>query len=526
MSLTNLQHSSSAAQWKRVGIKAHHGINLPLSSLHTQNSCGIGEFLDLLPLIDWCESIGMDVIQLLPINDSGHDPSPYNASSSCALNPLYLSLHALPYLEEYPHLREELATFLPLNALPRVDYGEVLKKKMAWLRVYFEKTSASHIKSPAFLKFVTDNPWVEPYALFKTLRERFQYDSWFEWPVELRSPETKEYTLLIKEEWEELCFYVLLQHLCYLQMRTVYEHAGENGVLLMGDIPILISPDSVDVWHEPHLFDLTLQAGAPPDFYIPEGQNWGFPLFKWDEMKKDHYAWWKRRLSWASNFYNLYRIDHAVGFFRIWGVPKGETPREGQFVPEDEALWGPLGKHLLEMMLNSAPMLPIAEDLGTIPPVTHTILGELGICGTKVLRWEKDKDKNSSFIPLQDYPEVSLTTVSTHDTETLSLWWRDTPEEAKAYARFKNWNYTPELTREQRRQILWDSHHTKSLFHVNLLQEYLAAFPELVWPNPEEERINIPGKVLPSNWTYRFRPSVEEIAGHADFARFMREIHA
>jgi 4-alpha-glucanotransferase len=175
-------------------------------------------------------------------------------------------------------------------------------------------------------------------------------------------------------------------------------------------------------------------------------------------------------------------------------------------------------------MLNASPMLPIAEDLGTVPLAVRRTLMELGICGTKVMRWERHWDQDGAFIPIQNYPELSMTCVSTHDSETLQIWWKERKDEAEKYAQFKGWEYTPELLNPQRKHILWDSHHTTSLFHINLLQEYFAIFPELVWSDPQDERINIPGKILPTNWTYRFRPSVEEFTTHADLESAMKGI--
>jgi 4-alpha-glucanotransferase len=152
--------------------------------------------------------------------------------------------------------------------------------------------------------------------------------------------------------------------------------------------------------------------------------------------------------------------------------------------------------------------------LGSVPSSVRTTLAELGICGTKVIRWERRYEQDGSFIPFSDYPKLSLTTVSTHDSDTLQLWWQNSPDEAKAFCAFLGWNYSPDLSFDQRLKLLNDAHHTPSIFHINLLQEYLALFPELVSANPQDERINVPGKVLPANWTYRFRPSIEEIAAH------------
>jgi 4-alpha-glucanotransferase len=259
---------------------------------------------------------------------------------------------------------------------------------------------------------------------------------------------------------------------------------------------------------------MTMTAGAPPDMYTEEGQVWGFPIFKWDVMKEHNYNWWKQRLDIASNLYDIYRIDHILGFFRIWAIPLNSPSKEGRFIPEDQALWLAHGKELLSMMAANCPMLPIGEDLGLVPDAVRTCLAELGICGTKVPRWERNWDAGGYFIPAQEYNPISMTTVSTHDSETLGQWWSHYRDEAKAYADMKHWDCGPELTDTQRRYILWESHHSSSLFHINLLSEYLALFPELVWKDPQQERINIPGKVLPENWTYRTRQPLEKIVAH------------
>jgi 4-alpha-glucanotransferase len=511
-----LLNCASAEQWKRVGIRSHHGVNLSLAALHSKKSCGIGEFFDLLPLIAWCKKVGMDVIQLLPLNDSGCDPSPYNALSSCALNPLYLSLHALPYLGKHPFLRKKLSALRKLSESPRISYSDVQSHKLHFLHAYFDHTATTHLKSRAFHDFVKEHPWVEAYGLFKVLKDRLGQNSWTTWPSEVKTPSPAEYEELVKHFWNEISFYVLLQFLSFQQLQEVKAYASSQGVLLKGDIPILVSAESVDVWRLPTLFDCSLSAGAPPDQYNREGQNWGFPLFRWPAHQKERYAWWIQRLRTASCFYDAYRIDHVVGFFRIWAIPHGKPAGEGAFTPSDTALWVPQGKGVLEMMLANTSMLPIAEDLGTVPDAVRTCLLELGLCGTKVIRWERAwHSPGREFLPYASYPTISMTTVSTHDSETLQQWWRDLPEEARAFAAFKHWNYAPSLSIEQRREILRDSHRTPSLFHINLLQEYLALFPSLVWPNPDDERINVPGTLLQTNWTYRFRPSVEEIVSHS-----------
>ncbi|MBS0616204.1 MAG: 4-alpha-glucanotransferase [Verrucomicrobia bacterium] len=492
----------------------HHGIDLPLSALRTQKSSGIGEFLDLLPLIDWCEGLGLDTIQLLPLNDSGHDPGPYNALSSCALHPIYLSLHALPGVKKLPDCKHLLST-------PRVAYAEVLALKLDFLRTYIETTGPQILKDPAFDHFLQENPWAVSYGLFKHLKDRLGHTYWMSWPAEIKESSEKA---LVKKYWDEILFHILVQFLCFTQMSKVKAHSKDKKIQIMGDIPILISTESVDAWQNPDLFDFSLAAGAPPDAYNAEGQHWGFPLFNWDEMKKQNFAWWKERLKVASHYYDLYRIDHAVGFFRIWAIPHGKSPQEGKFIPENPALWIPQGKEILQTLLDASPMQAIAEDLGDVPPSVRTCLTGLGIPGTKVMRWEREYNDHGAYIPLEKYPRLSLTTVSTHDSETLQQWWQNDVESAKIFAAGRGWTYSPDLTFEHRLSILQDAHHTPSLYHVNLFQEYLALFPELVAPRPEDERINIPGKVLPTNWTYRLRPSLEDIVAHDPLRKCLTKV--
>lgn len=511
-----LLKSPTSRQWEKIGVKSRHGIDLPLSALRSEKSCGIGEFYDLLSLIEWCKEVGMDVIQLLPLNDSGSDPAPYNALSSCALNPIYLSLHSLPAVKNIPDATA-------LNSLQNVAYKEVQSLKLNFLRDYYANGGKHIPEMPEFQTFVQTNPWVVPYALFKVLKEKLEHNPWMSWPEELKNP---DYLTLLEKHHSEMLFYMTLQYLCHLQLSYVKHVASKNGILLKGDIPILVSRDSVDVWLTPNIFDMSVSAGAPPDAYNLEGQYWSFPIFNWENVKKEHYAWWKVRLTAAAAYYDLYRIDHAVGFFRIWAIPLDRPATEGKFIPENPALWIPQGKEILQMMIESSEMLPIAEDLGVVPPSVRACLLEMGICGTKVMFWERDYEKGGEFIPYTSYPAVSMTTVSTHDSETLQLWWQNFPEDAKAFATFKNWTYSPDLTFDQRFEILKDAHHTPSLFHINLFQEYLALFPEFVWMAPDQERINIPGKVLPTNWTYRFKPTVEEIVSHPELKNAIKKIIA
>jgi 4-alpha-glucanotransferase len=255
--------------------------------------------------------------------------------------------------------------------------------------------------------------------------------------------------------------------------------------------------------------------------YSEDGQYWGFPLYNWDVLEKDDFHWWKVRLNVASNFYHIYRLDHIVGFFKIWAIPEGKKAKEGFFIPQDPAQWIPQGEKILRTLCQNS-MLPIGEDLGAVPPNVRECMQRLGIAGTKVMRWERRWDGDQSFILPSDYPPLSMTTLSTHDSETLAEWWEKFSQEAEQFALAMRLLCPEPLDSATRIDILKLSHQSASLFHINLLQEYLDAFEELSWENPEDDRINIPGKVLDRNWTYRFRPTQGAICSHEELRRMMQ----
>lgn len=506
--MINIFKTALGKTWERIGIKIRHGILCPLFSIHSHESSGIGEFLDLIPLIDWCQELGLEVIQLLPLNDLENDPSPYNSISANAICPIFLSLEKLPFVTR--DLLSDLKSLKKLNSEKRVCYNEVRVYKNLWLKKYFEYSKNHILSLPEFKNFEKTNHWLGYYCLFKVLREQFGFTSWQSWPEDFKKISHARYLDLLSKFDEQILFYKFLQYLCFSQLTFVKNYANSKGVLLKGDIPILISKDSADAWFHNELFNFHYTAGAPPDNFNEETQNWNFPIFDWKKLKETHYSWWKERLKYASNFYNIYRIDHAGGFYRLWSIPK-DCPGRAHYIPKPTGTWIERGAAILKEIATSSPMLPIAEDLGNIPIEIKNSLMDLGICGTRVMRWEM---KNGEFIPFEKYPLLSMTCVSTTDSETLAMWWKDSPKQAKLYAKMKNFTYQPTLTPEKRLEILYDSHHSNSLFHINLLQEYLALFPDLVSTNLSEERINIPGTVGPHNWTYRLTPSVEEITKH------------
>lgn len=514
--IETIMQTPAKRQWEKIGIGPHHGVNIPLFSLHSQVSCGIGEFTDLIPLFPWLRQIGLDFVELLPLNDTGSDSSPYSCISSFALNPIHLGLAALPH---YGQLGQAPLPKLP--SLPHqgpINYPLVREQKEHFLRVYFQQNFPHVRTTDHYRQFLEREAfWLDSYALFKCIKEARNGESYHLWKGDYANPR-KNVQKLEKRYGAGADFHRFVQYLCFQQMEAVKEAGLTAGIRLKGDIPIACGAESADAWQFPELFLPEITAGAPPDRLNLEGQSWGFPVYNWQAVRESHFAWWRERLRVASGFYDMYRIDHVVGLYRIWTIAAGKNALEGQFLPKDESLWIPQGEMILLDFLEDSPMLPIAEDLGMVPDEVRTSLKKLGICGTKVIPWERDWLHGKAYIPVSAYDPLSISTVSTHDSETLALWWRQRPEEAALWMSTRGGYYTPTISPEARFAILRESHYSGSLFHSNLLHETLALFPELVGSDPERERINLPGTIGDHNWTYRFVPSVEELLAHPELA--------
>lgn len=516
-----IHNSPSKTAWDRIGVLPKHGICVPVFSLHSQQSCGIGEYLDLIPLITWCQNQGLHILQILPINDPGEDSSPYNSISSIALNPLYLSLSALPAAQEMPGAQEDLQVMRQFNALPYVHYDLVKKHKWLFLKKYVDFVQKrGALEAESFLIFCErEHYWLEPYTLFRAIKQHLQGAPINNWPKEYTNKQN--FPLFAKTFAQEQLFYAYIQYLCFQQMEHVRRIADEKHVLLKGDLPILISKDSCDVWYFRQYFSSSGSVGSPPDLYNTEGQNWHLPIYNMKALAADQYSWWKARLRYAENFYSLYRLDHIVGFFRLW---IWDNKGSGKFEPESKKEYLKQGTDILTHLLRFSKMLPIGEDLGSIPEGVRETLFQLGICGTRIPRWERRWDTDGGFIPFDQYTPLSVTTFSTHDSTTLSLWWKESPEEAKQFARTFDLPFSPSLSKELQKDILTLSHHTSSIFHINLLNDYLALCPDLVASDQHHERINRPGTISKFNWVYRMKPKIDSLLTHQAFNQLVHEI--
>ena len=319
----------STLGWKGAGTA------IPVFSLRSEDDFGVGEFFDLKKMVDWAAASRQSIIQILPINDTTmtwtwQDSYPYNANSIFALHPQFINLKAAGVSADasYKALQKEL------NSLEVIDYERVNKVKIDLLRKAFAKTFAKVSKRQDYIDFVRENEfWLRPYAAFCTLRDINGTPDFSKWKGYSKYSE-KKIDKLISEHPDDMDFWFFVQYHLDAQLSQVCSYARSHGVVLKGDLPIGISRTSVDAWVHPELFHLDSQAGAPPDAFAEDGQNWGFPTYNWEKMAEDGFSWWKSRLSVMSRYFDAFRIDHILGFFRIWEIPvPSKSGLDGYFNP-------------------------------------------------------------------------------------------------------------------------------------------------------------------------------------------------
>lgn len=322
--------------WKGAGIA------IPVFSLKSEKSFGVGDFGDLRRMIDWAVITHQKVIQILPVNDTTMthawtDSYPYNSISIYAFHPMYADLKQMGNLKD----KETAATFnqkqKELNALSAIDYEAVNRVKWEYFHQIFKQEGEKVLASKAFRSFFEANKdWLQPYAAFSYLRDLYHTPNFREWPQysEYNAQEIEELCRPDTADYAHIAIYFYIQFNLHLQLLEATTYAREHGVVLKGDIPIGISRNSVEAWTEPYYFNLNGQAGAPPDDFSVNGQNWGFPTYNWDVMENDGYKWWMKRFQKMAEYFDAYRIDHILGFFRIWEIPMNAVHGLlGQFVP-------------------------------------------------------------------------------------------------------------------------------------------------------------------------------------------------
>lgn len=318
------------------------GTQVPVFSLRTRKSAGIGDFGDLKTMIDFVASTGQKVLQLLPINDTTithtwTDSYPYSCISVFAIHPQYANLHALPELKDAKARAEAEKTRAELNALDKIDYEKVNDFKINYLRQIFNQEGEKMMKTAEYKAFFQDTElWLVPYAQYSYLRDKNGTADFNQWPDHQVWDEAERKALADPKTaaYKNVAFFYFVQFVLDRQMQEAHEHAKAKGVILKGDIPIGVNRNGCDVWTEPKYFNLNGQAGAPPDDFSANGQNWGFPTYNWFEMLKDGCQWWNRRFQNMARYFDAYRIDHVLGFFRIWEIPVHSVHGLlGQFAP-------------------------------------------------------------------------------------------------------------------------------------------------------------------------------------------------
>jgi len=566
----------SIAQWKGAGTV------IPVFSLRSEGSFGVGDFGDLAMIVDWCAKTNQNVLQILPINDTTithtwQDSYPYNSISIYALHPQYTDFRQLPAIKDEAQRAQFEALRQELNALPQIDYERVNTAKMDYLHIIFKQEWATIKRRASYKKFFEDNKtWLEPYAQFCINRDTYGTADFRQWP-EGKSQKSKA-----KGQTD---FWYFVQYNLDQQMRAAHEHARQQRVILKGDIPIGISRDGVEAWVEPRYFNLNGQAGAPPDAFSTDGQNWGFPTYNWDEMLSDGCSWWVRRFRKMAEYFDAYRIDHVLGFFRIWEIPVPEkSGLMGQFSPalgmsrEEIEAYGVHG-HLDDLFLvdhkrsdrwhpriaiqfqeayerlsdgekdafnrlyndyfyrrnnqfwyneamkklprltQATRMLVCAEDLGMVPDCVPWVMNELRILSLEIQSMPKDPAVR--FGQLQRNPYRSVCTISTHDMSTLRQWWDEDEERAQDY--FNNeLHYSGEAPHPMPgwlcKEVVARHLMSPSMLCLLSLQDWLSIDETLRLPDENAERINIPANPR-HYWRYRMHLTIEQLLQADDFNR-------
>lgn len=530
------------------------GTAVPLFALRGTEDLGIGDVQALWELIEWSAAIGLKVIQILPINEMAGDCSPYHILSSMAIEPLTIATtpNFLPDLKK--ELFDSIIAKFNLQSLrsDAVCYPMVKSLKLELLQAAF-----SNLKSPkrmqAFQRFYRDQQqWLEPYALFRSiLHLRSQstvFDNhWLAYQPHKGVQQAKEWVANLQHlacnSLKRLqTFYSYVQWVAFSQWHALRNYAEAQGVALMGDVPLGVSLHSADVWEFPQLFDCSRFCGAPPEkvihcdlFTKKWGQNWGFPLYRWNEMQKDDFQWWRRRLHMLRSIFHLLRLDHALGFFRLYTFPwppnenacfthlnerevrlltGGRLPR---FVEQDDSTEEHRrknhmrGKFLLSLFLEEVGSHRlIAEDLGIAPPYVRSCLEALEIPSLKIPFWEKTM--NGLLVAGEKYPRISLATYATHDHLPIRLLcaeWSDSQSVDPVRRRNADTCMRQLLIFSERVDLFEKREFTEEV-HLALLKGLFATNSWLAVPLITDllgtnEQFNIPGSVSPANWSSRLR---------------------
>ena len=480
-------------------MKRASGILLPISSL--PSNYGIGCFSkEAYDFVDGLKEAGQSYWQILPLSPTSYGDSPYQSFSSFAGNPYFIDLEAL--IEEEMLTKEECEECDFGDDPVRIDYGKLYEQRFSLLRLAYERSNIS--RNPDFIRFVEENAfWLEDYALFMAVKQRFDGVAWSEWAEDIKKRWGNALDYYRRECYFDIEFYKYLQFQFHVQWKKLKAYANENGIQIIGDIPIYVAFDSSDAWAHPEMFQFdsefqpTAVAGCPPDAFSETGQLWGNPLYRWDYHRRTGFQWWCQRIEHCFRLYDVVRIDHFRGFDEYYSIPFGaETAIGGHWEkgPGME-LFRVLKSRLGEKQI-------IAEDLGFLTESVRQLLKDSGYPGMKVLEFAFDPREETDYLP-HSYDRNCVVYTGTHDNETLVQWYKGLDEESKAFAEeYMNNAATPD------NEKYWDFVRLAMMSSANTciipLQDYLGL--------DMEARINKPS-TLGGNWLWRMEEGMlsEEI---------------
>ncbi len=483
------------------------GVMVPLFSLRTRADAGIGDIGALAAMAELAVAMGHRAILLLPIDEtSPGEASPYSALSVFAIDPIYVGVDSLPGVAPAEVERVRRA----LRDVPLSDRLTIRAARLALLEAAFQHHLLSGAERAAVDEFAARNRyWLDDYALFRALKDRFDLAPWEQWPEDLRRREPRALARSRAELLKLIEKYVYWQFLAHRQWSDARGKANARGVLLGGDIAFSPARDSAEVWANQELFDFERTVGAPPDAFNPEGQRWGLPAPRWERMRADGFALHRHRAAHARELFDFIRVDHVVGLYRTFSFG-GVAGDRGAFFPADEPAQRAQGEAVLHAIIDEARATSvIAEDLGVIPDFVRVSLAALGIPGYKVMRWEKVNEGTAAeaFIPPADYPALSLATTGTHDTDTLAQWW-ETASTGERERMLRVLDLAPVGSRESRTDFERMRDRMLAALYASPSRMVLIPIQDLFgW----RERINLPGTVAPANWSWRLPLAIEEM---------------
>jgi 4-alpha-glucanotransferase len=499
----------------------HAGLLVPLFSMPSTSSWGLGEIGDIPAMAAWLRECGLDMLQLLPLNEMAPGQnSPYFALSALALDPIYISVTRVPEFLALGGVDRLSAStrdrLRRVQEADRVHYREIRRIKHGALTAAFRHFVSAEWRRDTprarqFEAFRCEQAcWLRDYALFQALHERFHTAAWTEWPGPLRHRDPAVLDRAVVELRHQALFLEYQQWIASEQWHEARRDLA--GVALFGDLPFIVSAHSADVWARQAQFDLDAQVGVPPDAFSATGQAWGLPVYRWDVHEQDDYRWLRERVRRCAELYDGCRIDHLVGFYRTYVIPRTGDPF---FVPADPDVQITQGERLMNIFRSTGCRI-IAEDLGTVPDYVRQSLTRLGVPGFKVLRWERDwHAPGQPFRDPASYPAASVAMTGTHDTEPMRAWWEHAPREERAAAlQVPGLEAAAASTDSQFSAELRDEF-LRVLFHAGSDLLTLPIQDVFGW----SDRINVPATVAAANWTYRLPWPVDRLGSICEARR-------